>query len=129
MATEITRDLAQTLSTEIEAALKAVAVRHGLNVKVSGGKYMDSSFTPRVEFTVPGEVGVSKKDEDAFKTLAALYGLDPAWLGKTFVLKGDTYRVIGLAPGRSKNCVKILRVRDSSPRVCPVTFVKAGVFC
>jgi hypothetical protein len=130
MATEITRDMCRTLQAEMELALGTIAARHGLVMKVNGGSFSAGSFKPKMEFLVVGGTdGAVKKDEDAWKLLAGVYGLDPAWLGKTFTaMDGERFRVVGLLPSRSKNCVKIIRVRDNSPRVCPVGFVKAGKF-
>lgn len=128
MAT-ITRDTCKILNAEVETALKAIAAKHGLTIKINGGRFTATSFTPRVEFLVPGDNGADKRDENAWNTLAQFYGLDPTWLGKVFTaINDEKYRVVGLAQGRSKNIVKVVRVRDNSPRVAPVGFVKTGKF-
>jgi hypothetical protein len=128
MIKDITRDACRLLAADVDTALKAVAAKHGLNVTVGGGRFTTSSFAPKVEFVVPGDVGSSRKDEDAFKLLAGMYGLDPNCLGKTFTVGGESYRVDGLAPRRTKNCVKITRLRDDSKRVCSVAMLKMGKF-
>jgi len=128
--TTITRDTCKALNAEVNAALSAIAAKHGLIVKINGGSFGPASFKPRVEFLVPGGTdGAVKREEDNWNTLAGLYGLDPAWLGKTFTAyNGETFRVVGLLTGRSKNIVKVVRVRDNSPRVAPVGFLKTGKF-
>jgi hypothetical protein len=122
----ITEDLCRILDAEITVAMAAIAARHGLTVKVGGGSFTGASFKPRVEFLVEGEVGASKKDEDAFRQFAGMFGLSAEMLGKTFTVSGEAYKIVGLAPARSRNVVKILRLRDGSLRVCPPELVKGA---
>jgi hypothetical protein len=126
----VTRDKCREIQAEVETALQAIAAKHGLTVKLNGGRFTTSSFAPKVEFLVPGAIdGGTRKAEDAWNTLAKLYGLNPAWLGKDFTARdGDKYRVMGLLPGRTKNVVKLARVRDNRALVAPVGFVTAGTF-
>jgi len=125
----ISKDLCKILDTELRAAVEAIAAKHGLKVKTGGGKFSAASFTPRVEFLVVGEVeGANKKEEDSFKALAGIYGLQSEMLGKTFKVGGDSYRVLGLLPSRSKNCVSILRLRDGSKRICQPEMLLRGTF-
>ena len=125
--TTITRDMCRAIDADLKAALAIIAAKHGLGVKVNGGRFDNNTFSPRVEFAVAGDVGVCKKDEDNFKHFAHLYGLEEGDLGKTFPATGGPYRIDGLFPGRSKNTVKLTRLSDGKTMKATVDFVKAGL--
>ena len=128
--TTITKDLCKTLNEELATAIAAIAAKHGLTAKVSGGKFGASSFTPRVEFLVAGQTvdGASKKEEDDFRAFSKVYGLQPEMLGKTFRSGKETFRVLGALPSRSKNCILILRTSDNARRICPPELLLRGTF-
>lgn len=120
--TTISRQTCAAITDELTAAINAIAAKHGLVAKVNGGSFSDDSFKPRVEFLVPGDSGdgALMKDERAFRQLARLYGLDPNCLGKEFQARdGNCYRIAGLLPRRSKNVVKLIRVKDGAVRIAP----------
>lgn len=127
--TIINMDLLRIIDIELRAAAEAIAAKHGLTVKLSGGKFSPDNYKPGLEFMSPGETeGGFAKVEEMFRLYASLYGLKPEMLGKTFTIRGDTYRVIGASPGRSKNSIIIMRLSDGSRRVCPPATVLAGKF-
>lgn len=129
MTTTITKDLCKVVDAELLAAARIIAAKHGLAVgKKGGGTFSSSSFATKIEFLVEGELSTSKKDEDAFRLYAEILGLKVEMLGKTFAMRGEHYKIVGALPSRSKNSVKILRVGDSSARICSPEFVLAGKF-
>ena len=107
--TVITRDLLKALRTEMDAALKAVAERHGLLITTGNASFGPTAATFKLAVAVKG-AGVSESSEDArtvkaasdWKMQAGLYGLNPEWLGERFSVNGNFYRVIGLMPRRPK---------------------------
>ncbi len=89
----IDRNTARQLSAEVEAALQAVADRHGLVVKMGGGKFDSNTYVPKVEFKT------ADADSSEFEMFASSYGLDPEDFGKVFVYgPGDRYKITGVAP-------------------------------
>lgn len=128
--TTVTKDLCKKLSAELAEAAKVIAAKHGLDIGPgTGGSFTSSSFTAKVRFIVKGENAASAKgEEEDFWKYAHFYGLTPSMLGKKFVTKGEEYRVLGLLSGRRTNVVSILRLHDSSRRVCASSFVLGGRF-
>ena len=122
----IDHNVCRMIEGEIRVAMDIIAAKHGLVAITGGGRFSSSEYKPKVEFKVKGELSASKGNEDNFKSFAKLYGLDPEWLGKTFIMQGKAYKVVGLAPRRSKNCVMILRLKDNSQRVCSPEYLKMG---
>jgi hypothetical protein len=130
MMTEITRDFLRILRADLDAAVLAVAKKHGLTISTGNAKFSDQSATFQllVEAT-PAEDGVRAKDVRAAKDLAdlgGLYGANPEWAGKSFTLRGARYSVIGLLPNRTKNCI-LARRADGKDFIMPPETVRLGL--
>jgi len=83
----------------IRSALEGVAERYGVGVKVSGGRYSPTTFSPKVEFAVIGADGLAEGSEvKAFRLYAGSYGLKPEDLGRTFSYSGRSFTICGLNP-------------------------------
>ncbi len=63
-------------------------------------------------------------NERAFTQLAAGYGLDPDWLGKTFKQRQTTYTITGLNPSRPKYPVSVVSHRGKGFKF-PASLVKS----
>jgi hypothetical protein len=104
MATTISKQIIVDLRPLIEAALKLVADKFGIEIKTGKGGYTDGSTGDlKLELKVAG-ADVEAENWNAF---AAIYGLDETWLGKTFTRKGVTLTITGLRSGRSSFNVAI----------------------
>ncbi len=55
--TQMTRQLANAIRVDAEAALQSVAEKHGCHVKTVGGNFSGSSLVQKVEFVIIGEDG------------------------------------------------------------------------
>lgn len=100
---------AKALSTEVDAALQAIAERNGLSVKVGGGSYDAGSFRPKVEFK-EGDADASE-----FAQFASMYGLKPEDFGRQFIANGKLFKVSGLAIRSPKR--PVLATQVSTGRV------------
>lgn len=102
----MTREFARTLGLEVEAALKAVAEKHGLDLDLKGGRFDEASFTPRVVFTAKEGAQVQ------WNRYAALYDLPLDAIGVIVSVKGVAYRILSLSLNKSKFPVNVERIPD-----------------
>jgi hypothetical protein len=124
---KITPEVLRNLRIEIDAALAALGAKHGLRLKAGSARYdangLDATF--KLEVTQGGADGaqaILDAARNEFAQMARLYGMQPDWFGKPFILNGYRFTVDGLAPGRHKNAVKIKR-SDGKGFVCPPSTV------
>lgn len=108
------------IALEVMEAIKAVAAKHGLQVKLA--KTVD--YSPQVmtlaynllATATNGKVG--KQAE--FDKLCYMVGLMPEHYGKIINLQGKLYKIVGIRPHASKNTVCIESSREKeyvcSPR-------------
>jgi len=117
---EINRDKAKQISADVEAALKAVATKHGLTVTVRGGSFTAGTFKPRVEFK-SGDA-----DRAEFEQYARMFGLPADAFGKTFAVRGMRYAIKGLRLNSRKRPVLAERL-DGKMFCFEVAAVLAGL--
>lgn len=91
MDTTLDRATVKAIHTECDAALSAIAAKHGLELKPKGASFTEGFLSYRAELRVPG----NGKEARDLKALAGLYGLEPGDVGKTFVIARKTYTLIG----------------------------------
>jgi len=99
MITKIDRSAVAEINKATEQALKEVAERLGINVKVGGGKFdpETGTFTPKVIFSVEG---ADKNEWD--RTVGLIYSNHPKqWLteddfGAVITLNGKKYQLTGI---------------------------------
>lgn len=89
-----------------EAALEAMKVlledKFGVKVAYKGGRFDEGMAQLRFEFAeVKGDGSVATQYAEDYKRMASLYGLPADGMGKEFVFRGKSYKVVGLKP-RSK---------------------------
>ena len=84
--------LARQIGEETQAALAAVAAKHGLVVTVAGGKFDPNlgTFSPKIEYAAPGS---AQKEWDRY---CKLIGLEPEDFGTTVVLSGKAFTLTGI---------------------------------
>jgi hypothetical protein len=106
-------------------ALNVLFAEYGLTVKrgnghyARSGEYADMNFT----FTVVGAVA-GNRDAEAYRQSASLYDLKSEWLNKTVTSGRDTFKLVGLAPRRSRAPI-ILQRADGKQFLYPAGMVKA----
>jgi len=99
------RNIIKNIRPEIEAALKEVALRHGVVIKCGNGSYTTNNFTLKLEASaVCCATGVVfTKEAEAYKRNAVLLGLKEEWLNQTFQsYTGESYKVVGMKPKSTK---------------------------
>lgn len=122
--TKLDQNDVRAVSKECEDALKAVATRYGLNLKVGTRRYTDKEVRFRVGLSVAevSSTGETLTPEAmAFKKNAYAFGLDANMLGKEFKTFMGTYRVIGLKTSSRKYPILARNVRNGKTYKFPVT--------
>lgn len=120
---------AEELQFAILAAITAVCDKHGLVASRNGGTIGQDSYTLKFKFAPNAAEKAEAKaaDPDAewrnFTALASSVGADPLWYGKQIMLNGHRFTVTGIAPSRSKNCIRIKR-SDGRAMICPPEAVR-----
>jgi hypothetical protein len=116
------------LSRDIEAALGAVASRHGIIVKPGRGTYTGGHFTLKIECSTVGQDGVvNSKEAEDFKTYATLHDLQPEDLGKTVTFSFEKYTITGMRPKATRFPILAKRVRDGKVYCLPVDGVRRSL--
>jgi len=87
---------------KIAAALETLAAEYGLKVTYKGGSFDDLTFTAKVQFEVAAPAGGKGRAQIEFETYAPLFNLKPEHFGAEFTTASGTFKLSGLAPGRSK---------------------------
>lgn len=106
------------------AALQKVADSFGLTVERGAGSYAADQFSVKIVFKAPA--AASDKAADDFSRYATMCDCDPSWFGKSFVSKGETLTVVGIAPNRPKNCI-LLKSDAGKSYKCGPSLVRSNL--
>jgi hypothetical protein len=118
------RSTVKEISVDIMEALKAVALKHGVQFSYKGGNFSPTSANYRIEAAVIADGGVVITAERRdFPLYANMFGLKPEWLDKSFVHGSDTFTIIGLSTRKSKNPVMAKSSRNGKTYVFPANTV------
>lgn len=91
------------------AALESFAAAHGLTVTFDrSGKIGETYVIAGIRFDAIG----TDAEADLFMRNARLVGLEPTDLHRRFVLREETYEVVGMKPGVTKNPILCVRGSD-----------------
>ena len=96
----------------MQEAIKNVETDHSVVIRVIGAHY---GYKGDIKFEVVSlnsPESVIDPDAYSFKTFAKTYGMEPEWLGKTFMHQGKTFRITGLKSNRPKFPVSATCVTD-----------------
>jgi len=122
----LTPPLCTHVQTEMLAACRKVAEAHGLVVEDGGVQEMDLRFA----FSFNVRVGIPEADGSLFEpgkalfgVMAESYGLSPGDLGRTFTMRGETFRITGLNPNRPKYPIDVERLPDRRTYKFPADIV------
>lgn len=97
----------KSLSAEIEAAVAAIAAKHGLRLAGGiGGRYSDMEFTIKGTLKVTDAATVADAARQDWNRYAGLDGFSPEDFGKTFKFSGSTYTISGYNPRSPKRPIK-----------------------
>ena len=93
----IDRPTCSMLRDEINAALRAVAERHGIQITAGNAKYSATNVEFKVNVCVVSAGGVVEtKERQAFRAYCRTYGLKPEDLDKVFVQGHRRFKIAGL---------------------------------
>lgn len=123
---KIDRDMVKLIRDRLQDALEPVAKGMKLSVEVGHASFTNNNVSFKVVLAVVGQNGESITPEaESFSRMAELYGIDPDALHKDFEYGGKTYKIMGLAPRRSRFPVVADRQPDGKGFKFPIDVVKA----
>lgn len=95
--TSIDRQVCKLIASEIDAALQAVAARHGLSIAIKGGSFDYTMFQTKLVVCVTGKDGAPTASPEAkeFALYAPGVGVPAKLLNTKVVIQGTTYTLIG----------------------------------
>jgi hypothetical protein len=119
------RPLAHSISADMMEALKAVALKHGVEFRNKGGSLSSTNVTFRIEAAVVGATGVAEtRERSDFPRYCHMYNLKKEWLDATFNHMGTEYTITGLNTRKHKNPVLVKRNKDGKGFIFPDTTIK-----
>lgn len=97
--TEFSSSICKAISIDVNAALKAVGAKYGLNFQTRGGTYGDQVWTIKLEAGIVSKGGVvaSKASED-FKRYAKIHKIPLSALGQSFRAGKRSFILRGYLP-------------------------------
>lgn len=108
MIKKFDRATARVIQAEMEAALKAIAEKHGVTVRGAGGSFDDTTFKAKFELRVTDGSAIEDAARKEFDQYCALFGLKPEHFGKAVAIPGHgKWTVCGLAMNRAKYPIKM----------------------
>jgi len=115
------------IRAKFESVCKQFAAENSLSVTPNNRvTYSSTAVNFKLTFEEVAVAGQPLGDWEKrnWDTHAASLGCDPDWFGKTFVSHGKTFKVVGICPSRSKNCVRCDRKPDGKGFVFPPDSVR-----
>lgn len=93
----------RTLRDQIQAALDELSEQLDVQIKLGSATFTSENITFKMEVASLNDDGeaISRMVTD-FQRMASLYGLKPEDLNREFTMRGNTYKVVGAVPRRSK---------------------------
>lgn len=119
MITTITREIAQALSHDIQAALGPIEKKYGITFTTESTRFAADAFTTRIEGRPAGletkEQQKIREQREHYQRNAALLRLPP--LDSQLTINRETYLIRGMKQA-AKNNIIIERARDAKTFVC-----------
>lgn len=122
--TEFDRTIAGTLGKQARTLLEPLAQQHGLTIKDRGGRYDSTMLKLTFELLVTETPDGKSGDQAQFEKYCFIAGLTPDQFGLEFTYSGETYRIVGIAPKRSKRPVIGARTTDGKRFVFPPEVIR-----
>jgi len=122
------RKAVQTLSDEMQTALKPIADKYGIHFSPKGARYSSTSSVFKFECSVVGDGGVVETPERRdYKSMCEMYDLKPEWLDCRFQHGNDSFIITGLSTRKRKNPVMCKNVRTGRAFKFTTFTVKAAM--
>lgn len=120
--TSFNRQNIRQINSELEAALKQVAEKYGLEVKLGNTRFTGDNFSTKVQVATVGESGITmSKEATDFNRYKTILGINME-LGQEFQRSGKTFTIVGLKP-RSKKYPILAKCSDGKTYKLPVDLV------
>jgi len=120
--TAFNRQNIRQINSELEAALKQVAEKYGLEVKLGSTRFTGDNFTTKVQVATVAEGGITmSKEATDFNRYKTILGINMD-LGQEFQRSGKTFTIVGLKP-RSKKYPILAKCSDGKTYKLPVDLV------
>ena len=120
--TSFNRKNIRQINNELEAALKQVAEKYGLEVKLGNTRFTGDNFSTKVQVATVGQDGIAmSKEATDFNRWKTALGINMD-LGQEFQRNGKTYTIVGLKP-RSKKYPILAKCSDGKTYKLPVDLV------
>jgi len=120
--TSFNRQNIRQINSELEAALKQVAEKYGLEVKLGNTRFTGDNFSTKVQVATVGEGGITmSKEATDFNRYKTILGINME-LGQEFQRSGKTFTIVGLKP-RSKKYPILAKCSDGKTYKLPVDLV------
>lgn len=136
--TQINRTTLKAIRADLDAALLAVATKHGVLFNLGALKFNDVEahgtlrITPlaagssAIDQLTAGETPKNVKAAEDYKKMAGMFGLDLAWLDREFNMAGSKFTLIGLLPNKHKNVCLIRRVSTGKQFIASSDAIQAA---
>jgi len=120
--TSFNRQNIRQINFEIEAALKSIANKYGVEVKLGNTRFTGDNFTTKVQVATVGDGGITmSKEATDFNRYKTILGINMD-LGQEFERNGNTYTIVGLKP-RSKKYPVLAKCSDGKTYKLPVNLI------
>lgn len=120
--TTFNRQNIRQINAEMEAALKAIANKYGVEVSMGSTRFTGANFTTKVQVATVAEGGITmSKEATDFNRYKTILGINME-LGNEFERSGKTYTIVGLKP-RSKKYPILAKCSDGKTYKLPVSLV------
>ncbi len=97
------RDLIKAVQEDLRVGLQAIGDKHGVVLTLGNARYSDTNATMKLELSKKDASGMAiTREAAAFLRDAAIYGLEPSDLGRTFTSNGRTFKITGSNPRSQK---------------------------
>jgi len=120
--TSFNRQNIRQINSELEAVIKQVAEKYGLEVKLGNTRFTGDNFTTKVQVATVAEGGITmSKEATDFNRYKTILGINMD-LGQEFQRSGKTFTIVGLKP-RSKKYPILAKCSDGKTYKLPVDLV------
>lgn len=124
MTQRIDKDFCRRLRDELDSALSGLGEKLGVKFRAGNMTYTDANVTVKLEACLINASGeIETREAQAWKQFAKYYGVPEDALGKTYVLRGEVFKVTGLATKSRKYPVLVERA-DGARMKYPADFFK-----
>ena len=118
-----TKPVLKTLRTDIDAALAAVAAKHGITLDIGNISFDSNSF--RTTLSAKSSDVAVENDSSEFDRYAARFGIKKEAFNEMFSFQGDMFTVVGIKPRSTKYPLLAKQRSNGKTYKLPVSYLPA----